>query len=70
MLDADGAANRGFSELNGWMNDAEKLWKDNRRSDMTLVEMFDYFGQLTAQFPIRHFGSCIQKLGCSRQLAY
>ncbi len=54
MLDAQAAANRGFSELNGWMNRAEKLWTDNRRSNkMTLVELFDYFGQLTAQFPVR-----------------
>lgn len=54
MLDAQGAANRGFSELNGWMTDAEKLWTDHRRSNkFTLVELFDYFGQLTAQFPVR-----------------
>jgi hypothetical protein len=54
ILDAHGAANGGFSELNGWMSRAEKLWTDNRRSNkMTFVELLDYFGQLTAQFPIR-----------------
>ena len=63
MLDAQAAANRGFSELNGWMNLAEKLWLDNRRSDMTLVEMFDYFGQLTAQFPVRSLRVVYAKAG-------
>jgi hypothetical protein len=63
MLDAQGAANRGFSELNGWMNNAEKLWDDNKRSGMTLVEMFDYFGQLTAQFPNRPLRIVYSKAG-------
>ncbi len=63
MLDAQGAANRGFSELNGWMNRAEKLWTDNRRSNMSLVELFDYFGQLTAQFPIRPLRIVYSKAG-------
>jgi hypothetical protein len=63
MLDAQGAGNRGFSQLNGWMNLAEKLWTDNRRSDMTLVGLFDYFGQLTAQFPIRPLRIVYSKAG-------
>jgi hypothetical protein len=45
------------------MNRAEKLWTDNRRSDMTLVGLFDYFGQLTAQFPIRPLRVVYSKAG-------
>ncbi|HVV63366.1 MAG TPA: N-6 DNA methylase [Pseudolabrys sp.] len=63
MLDAESAANRGFTELNGWMNGAEALWEANRRSNMSLVEMFDYFGQLTAQFPIRSLRVVYSKAG-------
>jgi len=36
---------------------------ENRRSEMTLVEMFDYFGQLTAQFPIPRLRVVYAKAG-------
>jgi hypothetical protein len=45
------------------MNLAEKLWEDNKRSDMSLVQMFDYFGQLTAQFPVRPLRVVYSKAG-------
>jgi hypothetical protein len=52
MLDAEAAANRGFDGLHGWMKKAEKTWNANKRSDMKLVELFDYFAQLSSQFPL------------------
>jgi hypothetical protein len=52
MLDAAAAANRGYEGLFGWMREAESAWDKNKRSQtMKLVQLFDYFGQLSAQFP-------------------
>ena len=52
VLDAQAAANRGFSGLHGWMSAAETVWNENRASTMSLIEQFDYYGKLTAQFPL------------------
>ena len=53
VLDAAGAANRGYDGLHGWMAKAEAVWEENKRSDnYTLAGLFDYFGQLSAQFPV------------------
>jgi SAM-dependent methyltransferase len=53
VLDAAAAANKGFDGLHGWMRKAEATWDANKRSDkMKLAQLFDYFKQLTAQFPI------------------
>ncbi|HVH75253.1 MAG TPA: N-6 DNA methylase [Stellaceae bacterium] len=53
VLDAEAAANRGFGGLHGWMRQAEAVWEAHRRSDkFSFVQLLDYFGQLSAQFPI------------------
>jgi SAM-dependent methyltransferase len=53
LLDAVAAANRGYDGLHGWMTKAEEVWEANKRSDkFKLIELFNYFGQLSAQFPI------------------
>jgi hypothetical protein len=50
VLDAEAAANRGYGGLHDWMRKAESVWDSNKHSDMTLVQRFDYFGLLSAQF--------------------
>ncbi len=52
LLDAEAAANRGYDGLHGWMSKAEKVWNAHKRSDMKLIELFDYFAQLSSQFPL------------------
>jgi hypothetical protein len=53
VLNADAAANRGLEGLFGWMRKAEAVWEENKRSkNMTLVERFNYYKLLSAQFPI------------------
>ncbi len=52
VLDAEAAANRGFGGLHGWMRKAERVWNAHRPSDMSLVQQFDYYGKLSAQFPL------------------
>lgn len=53
VLDAQAAANRGFTGLNGWMSAAESIWNANSESGtMTLVERWNYHNELGAQFPL------------------
>jgi hypothetical protein len=53
VLDAQAAANRGFSGLHGWMAAAEAVWSANAESGtMTLVERWNYHNELGAQFPV------------------
>ncbi len=53
VLDAAAALARGLDGLHGWMTKAEAVWEANKRSEnFTLIELLDYFGQLSAQFPI------------------
>ncbi|MGH6842570.1 MAG: N-6 DNA methylase [Methylocella sp.] len=52
MLDAEAAANRGFDGLHGWMRKAERVWNADRPSEISLVQQFDYYGKLSAQFPL------------------
>lgn len=51
MLDSKAAFKRGFEGLSDWMRKAEKVWNNNRPSDITLVQQFDYYGKLSSQVP-------------------
>ncbi len=51
LMDAAAAEVNGFLYLGRWMRRAEALWEEHRRSNMTLIENWDYFGKLTAQLP-------------------
>lgn len=52
LLDAKEADERGYLGLADWMGRAEKLWRKHGRGSMSLKEQLDYYGKLTAQFPI------------------
>lgn len=53
VLDAAAASSRGYDGLFGWLEKAESLWEKNKSSDnYTLTGLFDYFGQLSSQFPL------------------
>jgi hypothetical protein len=55
VLDAEAAANRGYSGLQGWMTAAEAIWDANAESgSMKLVDRWNYHNELGAQFPIPH----------------
>ncbi len=51
VLDAEAAANRGYAGLHGWMSAAETVWNGDRPSEISLIQQFDYYGKLSAQFP-------------------
>jgi len=53
LLDAEAAANRGYSGLYDWMRKAEAVWTTNAESGtMTLVQRWNYHNELGAQFPL------------------
>jgi hypothetical protein len=52
VLSAKTALDRGFDHLASWMRKAEAVWDGSKRSGMKLNELFDYFKQLSSQFPI------------------
>ena len=52
VLDAQAAANRGYSGLFNWMTAAELIWVQNAASEaMTLVGRWNYHNELGAQHP-------------------
>ena len=52
LMDSGKAANRGYPRLARWLERAEALWNENGRGRRSFLEQYDYFGQLSAQFPI------------------
>ena len=53
VLDAEAAANRGYSGLHGWMSGAEAIWNAHAESgSMKLVDRWNYHNELGAQFPV------------------
>ncbi len=54
MLDAQRAANRGYTGLFDWLHQAEQIWEAHKSAStaLSLAEQLDYYGKLTAQFPI------------------
>jgi hypothetical protein len=64
VLDAEAAANRGFTGLHGWMRDAEAAWSANAQHEsMTLVDRWNYHNELGAQFPIPRLRVVYAKAG-------
>lgn len=52
LLDAAKAASRGYPMLAQWLQKTESIWNENGRNRRSFLEQYDYFGQLSAQFPI------------------
>jgi hypothetical protein len=52
VLDANNAANRGYTGLNRWMKQAEAVWNTDRPSPISFTQQLDYYGKLRSQFPI------------------
>jgi hypothetical protein len=52
VLDAEAAANRGYTGIRGWMRHAEKVWDTEAYSEMKLIQRWNYHNELGAQFPI------------------
>jgi hypothetical protein len=51
-LDAAAAGQRGLDGLQGWLGQAEAVWQAHQASALSFVQQIDYYGKLTAQFPL------------------
>jgi SAM-dependent methyltransferase len=51
LLDAEAAQRAGHIHLARWLGQAERLWREHSRPQMTLLDRWDYQHELTAQFP-------------------
>ena len=52
LLDSAKASEKGFVRLAQWLRKTEGLWTSNGKGRRTLLEQYDYFSQLSKQFPI------------------
>ena len=52
LLDSDSARRSGFVDLGEWLAQAEQLLAEHGTGRRTLTEQLDYYGQLSAQFPV------------------
>ena len=52
LMDAAKAARRGYPRLANWLRSAEALWEGHKRSDLSLLGQYDYYGKLSCQFPV------------------
>jgi hypothetical protein len=52
LIDGTTALARGYLGVARWLTDAEHIWTDLGEGNMTLLERWDYHGELKAQFPV------------------
>ncbi len=63
LLDSAEAQDQGYAHLASWLKKAEELWAKYGSGKRTLREQADYYGQLSAQFPIRPVRVVYSKAG-------
>ena len=51
LMDSTTAGERGHLELAQWLEKTETLWEQHKRSPISLLEQWDYYGKLSCQFP-------------------
>ncbi len=52
LLGPDRARGLGYPGLARWLTEAAGVWMTYRRSEISLLDQLDYYGKLTAQFPL------------------
>lgn len=63
LLNAAEAQSRGYAHLGSWLTMAERTWSQYGSGKRTLKEQCDYYGQLTAQFPLAPLRVIYSKAG-------
>ncbi len=52
LMDANEAAEHGYSRLAQWLEKTESIWEQHKKSSMSLLARWDYNKGLSCQFPI------------------
>jgi len=63
LLSGAEAQSSGYAHLAGWLTEAERIWSEYGKGKRTLLEQLDYYGQLSAQFPIAPLRVVYSKAG-------
>ena len=63
LLDAKAAQESGYMYLANWLNRAEQLWTQHGRGNMSFIGQIDYYGKLSAQFPLTGLRMVYSKSG-------
>jgi hypothetical protein len=63
LIDSAGAYSIGKRLLAEWLEKAEKTWSENVKTTMTFRDQVDYYGKLSAQFPIAKIRVTYSKSG-------
>ena len=63
LVNARGAASQGYPRLSQWLEKTEALWNANGRRRRSFLEQYDFYGQLSAQFPIAPIRVAYTKAG-------
>ncbi len=69
LMDARIAGSRGYPMLAKWLEMAEVLWKEKGRGRRSFLKQYDYFKQLSAQFPITPIRVVYTKAGTNMAAA-
>jgi hypothetical protein len=52
LLDSQTAQRLGYVHLARWLGNAERLWSEHGQAGISFTAQIDYYGKLTAQFPL------------------
>ena len=52
LIGAESAAELGYSRLANWLKETAAIWDAHKRSDLSLLKQYDYYGKLSCQFPV------------------
>ena len=63
LIDSASAQAAGYPNLARWLQQAGRLWNEHGRGGMTFLQQIDYYGKLTAQFPIAPLRVVYSKAG-------
>jgi hypothetical protein len=63
LLTAATASAKGWPMLGAWLRNAEELWEKHGAGRMSFSEQLDYYGKLSAQFPIHPLRVIYSKAG-------
>jgi hypothetical protein len=63
LLNSENANNLGYTYLGKWLANVENLWTEYGQAGMTFTQQMDYFGKLSAQFPINRIRVVYSKAG-------
>ena len=70
LMNSRTAASRGYPRLSQWLNRTENIWQESGRGRRSLLDQYDYFRQLSVQFPLAPIRVAYTKAGTNLAAAH